>query len=176
MLRFVNYNIVFQEIPNEVTLAINLSNCPNRCKGCHSPYLTEDIGEVLNENALAVLLEKYDKAITCVCFMGGDAAPQEVEQLAVFLRRKTNARIKIGWYSGKSVFPKECSLRKFDFIKLGPYIEHLGGLDSITTNQRFYHIEEGKMVDITDYFHKKQINAFGLTLRAVRSGKGINLG
>ena len=75
MLRYADYDIVFQEIPDEVTLAINLSNCPNHCKGCHSAYLMEDIGEPLTEESLSTLLGKYGKAITCVCFMGGDASP-----------------------------------------------------------------------------------------------------
>ena len=39
-------------------------------------------------------------------------------------------------------------------IKLGPYIEELGPLNSKTTNQRFYKIEEGKLVDITNLFWK----------------------
>ena len=85
MLRYADYDIVFQEIPGEVTLAINLSNCPNRCKGCHSPYLMDDIGEFLTEESLSWLLQKYGKAVTCVCFMGGDVYPLEVERLAQFL-------------------------------------------------------------------------------------------
>ena len=28
MLKYVNHDIVFQEFPDEVTLAINLSGCP----------------------------------------------------------------------------------------------------------------------------------------------------
>ena len=39
MLKYVNTDIVFQEIPDEVTLAVNISNCPCRCPGCHSQYL-----------------------------------------------------------------------------------------------------------------------------------------
>ena len=154
MLRFVNYDIVFQEIPGEVTLAINISNCPNRCKGCHSPYLMENKGEVLDENLLTGLLEKYGNAITCVCFMGGDSAPQEVEKLSDFLRKKTDYQIKTGWYSGKSTLPKNCSLAHFNYIKLGPYIELLGGLSSASTNQRFYRIENKNMIDMTSCFYK----------------------
>ncbi|MDH6306807.1 anaerobic ribonucleoside-triphosphate reductase activating protein [Parabacteroides sp. PF5-5] len=153
MLRFVNYDIVFQEVPGEVTLAINISNCPNRCKGCHSPYLMEDRGEALSEENLAVLLEKYGNAITCVCFMGGDAAPQEIDNLAAFLQRK-NARLKTGWYSGKTKLSPDCRLKHFNYIKLGPYIEQLGGLNSSSTNQRFYHVVDGEMVDMTYHFHK----------------------
>ena len=52
MLKYVGYDIVFQEIPDQVTLAINLSLCPNHCVGCHSPYLRNDVGNVLDEKAL----------------------------------------------------------------------------------------------------------------------------
>ena len=155
MLRFVNYNIVFQEIPDEVTLAVNLSNCPNHCEGCHSPYLREDAGEVLNEEMLLGLINKYKTALTCVCFMGGDATPDEVERLAGFIRKKTKGGLKTGWYSGKDTLPKTCSLHNFNYIKLGGYRKHLGGLNSQTTNQRFYRIEENRMVDISHRFLKK---------------------
>ena len=157
MLRFVNYNIVFQEVPDEVTLTINLSNCPNSCKGCHSPYLQENTGWVLDNNVLAKLLEKYGNTITCVCFMGGDASPKKVEQCSVFVRCQTEGRIKTAWYSGKNSFPQECSLQNFDYIKLGAYIEHLGGLDSKTTNQRFYRVNNGRMINTTEMFLKKRI-------------------
>ena len=154
MLRFINYSVVFQEIPSEVTLAINLTNCPNRCKGCHSPHLWEDRGETLDNNLLDALLDKYGKAITCVCFMGGDASPKEVEQCSIFLHNRTEGRIKVGWYSGKESFPQECSVQNFDYIKLGAYIEHLGGLNSATTNQRLWRIDNGTMVDMTKAFLK----------------------
>jgi anaerobic ribonucleoside-triphosphate reductase activating protein len=154
MLRFINYDIVFQEVPGETTLAIHLSNCPNRCKGCHSPSLMEDTGETLDETVLTDLMKKYGKAITCICFMGGDAAPQEIEQLAVFIRRTTQNRLKTAWYSGRQNLPATCSRRHFNYIKLGPYIEALGGLDSAKTNQRFYRIEGNEMIDISACFRK----------------------
>ena len=148
MLRYTDYDIVFQEVPDEITLAINISNCPNRCKGCHSPYLLKDIGEPLTEENLTVLLRKYGKAITCVCFMGGDASPADIEQLAEYLHRQTVAPVKVGWYSGKSELSPAIDLDFFEYIKLGPYIEHLGGLKSPATNQRFYRIKNGVMKDI----------------------------
>lgn len=152
MLRYTDYDIVFQEVPDEITLAINISNCPNRCKGCHSPYLLKDIGEPLTEENLTVLLRKYGKAITCICFMGGDASPADIEQLAEYLHRQTVAPVKVGWYSGKSELSPAIDLDFFEYIKLGPYIEHLGGLKSPATNQRFYRIENGVMKDITYRF------------------------
>ena len=160
MLKFISYDIVFQEIPGEVTLAINLSGCPYRCSSCHSPWLREDVGEALTQDALCGLAKKYGNAITCICFMGGDAAPKEVDCLANFIKTKVEARIKVGWYSGRNVFPPLCSLHNFDYVKLGPYIEQLGGLDSKTTNQRLYRIANGKLVDITSVFYSKPAVAY----------------
>jgi anaerobic ribonucleoside-triphosphate reductase activating protein len=149
-MKFVSYDIVFQEIPGEVTLAINISNCPNRCNGCHSLHLQEDTGEALDENVLTELLEKYGNAITCVCFMGGDSSPGEVLQLAKFAKRFHK---KTAWYSGNSQLYKNAELH-FDYIKLGKYIEELGGLNSPITNQRLYRVENTTMIDMTDRFYK----------------------
>lgn len=153
MLRYTDYDIVFQEIPDEVTLAINISNCPNRCKGCHSPYLMENVGDELTEESLAVLLRKYGSAVTCVCFMGGDAEPFEIERLAKYLTLQSIIPMKVGWYSGKPELPTGLDTCYFRYIKLGPYIEDLGGLKSERTNQRLYRIESGgRMNDITHRF------------------------
>ena len=75
MLKFVSYDIVFQEIPDEVTLAVNISGCPNGCPGCHSPYLWRDEGRPLVPEEVEALLEQYGGSVTCLCFMGGDGAP-----------------------------------------------------------------------------------------------------
>ncbi len=158
MLKYTDYDIVFQEIPDEVTLAINISNCPNHCKGCHSPYLMEDVGDPLTEESLSMLLQKYGKAITCVCFMGGDAYPEEVQHWAQFLHKQTIAKVKVGWYSGKEKLPVGFSINDFQYIKIGPYIEALGGLKSPLTNQRLYRISDGEMIDITYRFWKQHIS------------------
>lgn len=147
MLKYVDYDIVFQEIPDEVTLAINLSNCPFRCKGCHSPHLQRNIGEELDEPALSHLLQSYEKAITCICFMGGDADKEGIFRLADFVRNR-GRKIKTAWYSGNGSLP-ENPADYFDYVKTGLYIESLGGLDKKTTNQRLYRIDGNSIVDIT---------------------------
>lgn len=154
MLQFQNYNIVFQEIPEEITLAINISGCPNRCKGCHSPHLWDNIGDLLDINVLEKLVNRYKEAITCVCFMGGDSDPKEVERLATHIRAISKGAIKTAWYSGRQCLPESCSIIKFDYIKLGEYVQDLGGLSSPKTNQRMYQIQQGVMVDITHLFKK----------------------
>jgi len=36
MLRFVHEDVVWQEVPHEVSLAYTIAGCPLRCPGCHS--------------------------------------------------------------------------------------------------------------------------------------------
>jgi anaerobic ribonucleoside-triphosphate reductase activating protein len=115
----------------------------------------KNIGKTLNKKTLSELLERYCETATCICFMGGDAKPDEVERLAEFLQKKTNGKIKTGWYSGKDNLPQNCSLQNFNYIKLGAYKQHLGGLSVPTTNQRFYRIEHGNMLDQTYLFWQK---------------------
>lgn len=155
MLRLASYDIVFQEIPDHVTLALNLSDCPNRCAGCHSPHLQDDVGEPMDERMISGLLARYGDAITCICFMGGDAATDEVQRLAALVRGASGGRIRTAWYSGRQHLPNDFGVEHFDFIKLGPYVERLGGLDSPTTNQRLYRVEADGLRDITaSYFLK----------------------
>lgn len=144
MLKYVNTDVVFQEIPNETTLAINISNCPCHCKGCHSSYLAEDIGTELTAHSLLELLKK-NKGITCVAMMGGDSEPQEVEYFSELVRNI--AGLRYAWYSGRQELPKNIDISKFNYIKLGPYIEELGGLKSPTTNQRLYEVKMCKELD-----------------------------
>ncbi len=148
MLRFVSYDILFQEVPDEVSLAVSISGCPNRCVGCHSAHLMGDVGQELCEESLAGLVDRYRGSITCVCFMGGDAEPQTIERLAEFVHSQFG--LKSAWYSGRNNMPSD--LNFFDYVKLGDYREALGGLNSRTTNQRMYRITDGKREDITDRF------------------------
>ena len=150
-MKFDSYDIVFQEVPDEITLAINISNCPNRCTDCHSPHLQKDIGEELTESILSDLLHVYGDSVTCVCFMGGDGSPENVLHLAKFVKQFYK---KTAWYSGSSELYGQAQTC-FDYIKLGKYNEALGGLTSPTTNQRFYSIENTTMIDITHKFLKQ---------------------
>lgn len=180
MFNIASYDIVFAEIPGEVTLALNLSGCPNGCEGCHSPHLREDVGEPLTDDLLLGLLDGYGRSVTCVAFMGGDADPGEVERLARMVRAWNapqpeisggnisgglptddmpvggpsdghSYRLKTAWYSGRETMP---ALDAFDYVKLGPWVAAAGGLDSPTTNQRLYRIDDGYPVDITRGFLK----------------------
>lgn len=153
MTKYYNTMVVFQEIPNEITLAINVTNCPCKCPSCHSKFLWGDVGIDLTEDELSGLLEK-NRGITCVCFMGGDLNPAEINSLAHYV--KSNYNIKVGWYSGRDVLSDEIDLNNFDFVKIGRYDEACGPLNKETTNQRMYMVNGDKSLsDITNMFWRR---------------------
>lgn len=164
MLKYVDTKVVFAEIPDEITLAINISGCPCNCKGCHSSYLAEDIGEpliyeepynnmtVLTCNPLSKLIEA-NNGITCVCLMGGDSNPEYINILGKVIKHH---HLKSAWYSGRQELSNSIDLSNFDYIKLGPYKEEFGPLNSRTTNQRFYKVSDGELIDITSKFWKHE--------------------
>lgn len=106
MLKYVGYDIVFREIPDETTLAINISNCPCHCPGCHSSYLAEDIGEPLTITRIEKLINE-NKGITAICFMGGDNDPKLINHYAGLVRALTTTKIVDSFIIHKEVkFPK----------------------------------------------------------------------
>ena len=100
MIKYYNTEVVFEEIPDEVTLAVNITNCQHNCPGCHSPYLREDIGNELNFKAIDELIEKND-GITCFCFMGEGNGPKSLKDDILHIKEKYPS-IKIGLYSGSN--------------------------------------------------------------------------
>lgn len=159
MLKYLNTQVTFAEVPDEITLCINLTGCKIGCKGCHSPYLAEDIGHWLthaqiDSNIIA------NRGISCVCFMGGDSEPDQINLLAKYIKEKYE--LKVAWYSGMQELSDKIDLWNFDAIKLGPYKEEFGPLNSKSTNQRFYevfHFSNGKskLIDRTFKFWKHEI-------------------
>lgn len=156
MLKYLNTQVTFAEVPDEITLCINITGCKNGCKNCHSSYLAQDIGKPLNKSSLSELIEG-NKGVSCVSFMGGDSDAIHLVALASWV--KTHTHLKIAWYSGRQELAGIVArqLQWFDFIKLGPYKEEFGPLNSRTTNQRFYKVSGKELVDITNKFWKHEI-------------------
>ena len=147
MLKYVpeDTQVVFEEIPDEVTLAINVSNCPHHCPGCHSPYLQENVGEDLYGETLIKLITE-NEGVTCILFMGEGKDEDALFKLIDLLRHFYGNSIKIGLYTGSN-HVSEFLWENLDYIKLGPYIEELGPLNNPTTNQRLYKYDK-------DYFNE----------------------
>lgn len=162
MLKYVDTKVTFSEVPDEITLCINLSNCPHNCEGCHSPYLREDIGTWLTHAQIESLIQR-NEGITCVCIMGGDAEPLYVKQTMSCIK-DVFPNLKTAWYSGSEEMPNVISdnLEYFDYIKVGPYIKERGPINKRTTNQRMYKVVQVnnnyKLLDVTYKFWKNDNN------------------
>ena len=137
-MKYLDTAITFREFPDEISLCINITNCPFHCLGCHSPELWEDVGTELTFKELHRLIAT-NKGITCVGFMGGNL--KEVYSLAEYVKN-IDPSLKVGWYTGEIINENDLLKLEFlDYVKTGPYIKELGGLDSPTTNQKFYVIQ-----------------------------------
>lgn len=145
--------VVFEEIPDEVTLAIEITNCPGHCVGCHSPWLREDIGEELTVEKLRDIIDR-NIGVTCVCFMGEGKDQEALKKLAFSIKLRSDYPYKTALYSGREEIEDEM-YNYFDYVKLGQYIEKYGPLNKETTNQRLYEIVNGEKKDITHKFWRK---------------------
>lgn len=157
MLKYVDYYITFQEVPNEVSLVLTISGCPLRCPGCHSPWLQTDEGKPVLRD-LHSLIDRYYPEITCVCIMGTGSSQilntHEFEDISRIIREYKNLKMCV--YTGFDDFPDKWVIFP-EYLKVGGYVEQLGGLDSTTTNQRMYKLGEGKYEDITSWFWGKKV-------------------
>ena len=153
MLKYVDTKVTFSEVPDEISLCINISNCPCHCKNCHSSYLAQDIGTELTFNEVRKLIKK-NSGISCIAFMGGDSEPKRIDALASFVTN--HYQLKVAWYSGRQELSKDINLEWFNYVKLGSYKEEFGPLNSRTTNQRFYKVSDGELINITSKFWKHE--------------------
>lgn len=149
MLKYRNTKVTFAEIPDEITLCIEIAGCKLHCPGCHSPWLWEDKGTELTVVELQRLVDE-NPGITCVCLMGGDQI--EVQNLLNQVKG-----IRKAWYTGLELNDIKVDLTTFNYVKVGPYIAERGPLNKRTTNQRLYRVDFNdvgiiRLDDITSRF------------------------
>lgn len=140
------------EVPDEISLIISITGCTKKCPGCHSPELQENSGVVLTEEILLELIQY--RHISCVCFFGGD---QDVSELEIFLNIIKNFGLKTCLYSGMSTMHHLQNILDrglLDYLKIGPYIQNLGGLADKTTNQRFFRINSNSFQLLNHKFQR----------------------
>lgn len=142
-------SVVLEEIPKRVTLAVEISNCQGSCVGCHSPWLKTDMGEELTPEIVDALIED-NFGVNCFLLLGEGNDKDAVLRLAEHLKN-AHPKIERALYSGRENVEEEL-WQIFDYVKVGPYIEEYGPLNSPTTNQHlFYHRN-----DITSVFWRKR--------------------
>lgn len=144
-------DVVLEEIPDKVTLAVEISNCRGSCIGCHSPFLKQDIGVELTPDAVDRLIAD-NFGVNCFLLLGEGKDPEALLRIAEHLRVH-HPELERAVYSGRPEVEPEI-YAAFDYVKVGPYVAELGPLNERTTNQRLYHHGE----DITFRFWHKGLD------------------
>lgn len=154
-LKYVSCAIVMAEVPDEISLAFNISGCEHKCKECHSKYLWKYTGSYLSTD-IKQKIDEYKNLISCVCFMGGEQNIEELYNLCKFV--KQNYNIKTCIYSGASsidTFTRLIDDDVLDYIKIGEYKPEYGGLDNPKTNQKMFQVlPQKELLNINNKFIK----------------------
>lgn len=141
---YKNFDIVFQEVPGEVSLLFTIPGCSLKCPGCHSEELHNlNHANKLDEHHFIELLEKYKDEISCICFLGGEWFEKELINL---LKVAKKHELKTCLYTGLSKIPNEIK-NHLDFLKTGRWVSKLGGLNSPTSNQRFIRLKDNTILN-----------------------------
>jgi len=144
--------IVFQEVPDEISLCFSITGCKVGCKGCHSTELwNENYGSSLTNKIFIDWLKKYQSLISCVVFFGGEWHPSALIDKLIIAK---NFGLKTCLYSGKEAC-KEAVEKHIDikisqhlnFLKTGAWQAELGGLESPATNQVFRNLNTGEKLN-----------------------------
>ena len=152
MLKYHTIDISCRAIPNEVSLVFNITGCTIKCPGCNERTLWKDKGIALTLKELRSILQNYSSSITCVCFMGGEHEPEEINMLARFVKHNYSC-LRTAWYSGLDEISKEIDFCNFNYLKIGAYQAFKGALGTIGTNQRVFEVtEDYALIDITDKY------------------------
>lgn len=145
-MRFVSCRLVFQEVPDEISLAFLIAGCPVGCAGCHSAASwNADRGEELSSATLEGLLDRHERVLTCVVFLGGEWAE---DALVARLDEIRGRGLKTCLYTGLEEQQVSEELKKrLDFLKVGPYRADLGGLRDPKTNQKFIDLRNDEVLN-----------------------------
>lgn len=162
-MKFLNYQIYTNEIPDELSLGFTILGCDVHCPECHSKHVwdinSKDIGTVLNKYLFEKICFKQKDA-TCILFFGGE---WESESLIEFLSLARFLKFKTALYTGRTLDYMNKLNEKYndklyfnlDYLKIGPYIPEYGELINPCTNQRLFKIEMTPIkYDITNKFWK----------------------
>lgn len=156
----VSTGITLNEVPDKVSFFIELGSCTQRCKGCHSKELWEEVKE---PTSLDVLLkeaeEAIDKGANAIVLMGGTCNGLNIKELSTILQALSEIAPTC-LYSGSDDQRLNHFLAEntnITWIKTGSYKEELGGLSSPTTNQRFYRKEYEEIFKKHQYLMTKMV-------------------
>ena len=143
-LKYIAKQVVLQEIPGEICLSFLITGCQLQCKGCHSTDSWDaSKGISLTPESLQAAITPYQRLLSCVLFMGGD---WQTDHLLKLLDVCQNNRLKTALYTGE----EHCSdllLPQLNYLKTGPWVSSLGGLNNPDSNQRLINLDTGECLN-----------------------------
>lgn len=144
-MKYHQFDVVFQEVPNEISLCFSMSGCKLDCINCNWKGFTDIEKDIdLTEEIFRSMLSKYACCATCVLFMGGEWDKDNLIKYLMIARSEYGLLTCL--YTGLEEIDKDIK-KQLDYVKLGPYKEELGALDKKTTNQRFIDVKTGKCLN-----------------------------
>ncbi|MBO7732407.1 MAG: hypothetical protein J6S67_07635 [Methanobrevibacter sp.] len=165
MLKFYDTAVTFSEFPDEIAICANITNCPCNCDNCSEPWLKDDIGEVLDEEAIQKLLNEH-KDCSVFGIMGGDSDQGDIIRIADYIHSHSN--LKVGFYSGRDYINIQL-VPHLDYYKIGRWITPVGEVDKwpLTTcgplqfpftNQIYFQCIGDKLINCSHLFRKNPIH------------------
>ncbi|NNK86967.1 MAG: anaerobic ribonucleoside-triphosphate reductase activating protein [Flavobacteriaceae bacterium] len=140
-MHYYSIEVVFQEVPGEISICFSISGCPLRCEGCHSPFLWKDgNGRIMTRKVFIDTLCRYSPMATCVLFMGGE---WHEDELVSYLKLARKMNFKTCLYTGEDNVSDRL-LNELTWLKTGKWIPSLGALNCRTTNQNFTQVSTNK--------------------------------
>jgi len=139
-MKYLSARTSFSSVKMEISVAIEITNCPHNCQGCHTPELQEDIGHEITPDNIMDILKPFmgfedEPLFTCIAFMGGEQHTEEFISLVDRIKERFPS-IKICLYTAANCVSSDIQSR-LDYLKVGKYVKELGGVDSPFTNQKF---------------------------------------
>ena len=152
-MRYSSKQIVFQEIPNEISIAFHITGCPLRCLGCHSSIQrNSELGNDLNEDIFRAEIEKNIDYVSCVLFLGGE---WDESQLCKLLDISKAKYLNTALYTGLEFDEVSSEIKnRLTYLKYGPFVSSLGPLSSSSTNQKLINLKTNECLN--HYFLKER--------------------
>ncbi|WNC70058.1 anaerobic ribonucleoside-triphosphate reductase activating protein [Thalassotalea nanhaiensis] len=136
--------IVFQEVPNEISLCFSITGCQVGCKGCHSTELwNKNSGEPLTNTKFQHWINKYQTLISTVLFMGGEWQKEHLIEKLIWAKQQG---LKTCLYTGENFVDDEIS-KHLSYVKIGKWDPSKGGLNNPDTNQKFIDLATGNTLN-----------------------------
>lgn len=135
----------------DIAVAYEFGGCTKRCKGCHSEHLHK---EVENPLEISYVIEhaktRIASGVKVIALMGIDTSSMFPVEHQVRLCEELSKIAPLCIYSGnKEIDSRLLEVPNIKYCKTGEYIEELGGMEQLTSNQRLYQFIDNNIIDIT---------------------------